>query len=125
MTTALESTFIAPESTVAGLVLRPLTAGTLILLKQTKNPLLTGSLTEDKEFHVAAFIYIHSGDPRTVRKAAASDTTFREAVLEFADSLSVADFAKAAGQVKDICEKSVIGMNYEVEGGGGNDHPNG
>lgn len=126
MTSPQETAFTDTPDTIGNLTLRPLTAGTLILLKQTKNPLMAGGIgEEDREFHVAAFLYIHAGDPKAVRKAAANDAAFREAVLEFADGLTVADFAKAAMQIKDICERSMVGMNYEVEDTGGSDaHPN-
>ncbi len=123
--TSQEKAFNEPEAVVSGIALRPLSAGTLILLKQTKNPLLEGNIDgEDREFHVAAFLYIHSADAKAVRRACADQSAFREAVLEFAEGISIADFSKSAAQIKAICEASVVGMNYEVKDGGDEKSPN-
>ena len=106
---------VAPETEIAGLKLRPLTAGTLIQLKLTHNPLIDGVETTDPEFHVASFLYIHGADPKEVRKATANAEVFRDKVLEFAERLSVPDFVKAAQQIQQLVESATDGNDYEVK----------
>jgi hypothetical protein len=111
---AKQAAFAASEPEVAGLTLRPLSAGTLIILKQTGNPLLDGS-EKDVEFAVAAFLFIHCADPKEVRKISADPVAFRDRVLEFAESISVPDFVTAANSIKDLIESAVVGHDYEVD----------
>jgi hypothetical protein len=111
---AKQAAFVASDPEVAGLTLRPLSAGTLIILKQTGNPLLDGS-EKDVEFAVAAFLYIHIADAKEVRKVSADAVAFRDRVLEFAESISVPDFVKAANSIKDLIESAVIGHDYAVD----------
>jgi hypothetical protein len=113
--------FVDPQATVAGLKLRPFTAGSLILLRKTKNGLLDGS-QEDVEFDVAAFLYAHTAEPKTVRESARTADAWRDAVLTFADGISVADFVAAAQQIKGILQRASVGQDYDVDQEP--DHPN-
>lgn len=109
--------FVEPPAIVSGLTLRPLTAGTLILLRQTDNKLISGKAgAEGVEYEVAAFLWIHGGDAVKVRKSAKNAETFREAVLSFADTLTVPEFTAAANQIQEIITQATAGMTYEVEG---------
>jgi hypothetical protein len=111
--------FVEPPAEVAGLKLRPLTMGTLILLKATDNKLITGTADNNGlELEVAAFLYIHAADPLAVRRAAKSADAFRDAVLAFADTLSVGEFTAAATQIQEIITAATVGMNYQVEDNG-------
>lgn len=107
--------FIEPQPVVAGIKLRPFTAGSLILLRKTKNGLLDGS-EADVEFDVASFLYAHAGELKQVRESARSADSWRDAVLTFADGLSVKDFVAAAGQIKGILERASAGQDYDVDG---------
>lgn len=126
MITAQEQAFISPPLSVGGLELRPLTAGTLIILKQTGNKLVDGIVDgADREFQVAAFLFIHAADPKRVRRVSGDPASFRDAVLEFADGLSITNFAEAAVGIRTICEQATVGQVYEVEDkGGGSVSPN-
>lgn len=120
MTTPIESTkeraFTAPPDTIAGLRLRPLSAGTLAILRQTKNGLFLGEgKSENLEFDVAAFLYVHAADADEVRKAAWDPERFRERVLLFAESISIREFQGAAGSIQGIIERALAGQDYEVE----------
>lgn len=114
-----EAVFIQPPQDIGGLSARPMTAETLIILKQTGNALIKGGGGNGTELDVAAFLYIHTADPREVRRVAFDADKFRERVLEFAGTIKVSDFAKAAELIKRIVEQSVVGMDYEVEGESG------
>jgi len=107
--------FVAPETEIAGLKLRPLSAGTLIQLKLTHNPLIDGLETAEPEYHVASFLYIHSAPPGEVRRATANPEVFRDKVLEFADRLSIPDFVRAAQQIQQLVESATVGNDYEVK----------
>lgn len=106
--------FVAPAPVAAGLTLRPFTAGSLILLRTTGNGLLTGTST-NLEFDVAGFLYLHTADKAEVRRAAKSTESWRDAVLAFADGLSVKDFVSAANEIKAIMAAASVGQDYEVE----------
>jgi len=108
------SAFIAPAPVVAGFTLRPFTAASLIIMRKTGNTLLSGS-EANVEFDVAAFLYAHSGDTKQVRKTAQDAGAWQDAVLNFAETLSVQDFVKAAGEIKSIMERAMVGQDYEVE----------
>ena len=109
-------TFIDTPAEVAGLKLRRLTPGSLILLRMTKNGLLDGGEDiTDIEYQVLAFLYIHSGDITEVRKSAKNIEVFEDKVLQFADTLSIKDFVKAADQVKQIITESSIGADYTIQ----------
>lgn len=120
MTTPIDSTkeraFTAPPETIAGLRLRPLTAGTLAILRQTKNGLFLGEgKSSNLEFDVAAFLYVHAGNAADVRKSAWDPEQFRERVLIFAEDLSIPAFQGAAGSIQRIIERALAGQDYEVE----------
>jgi hypothetical protein len=109
-------TFIDTPAEVAGLKLRPMTAGSLILLRMTKNGLLDGGEDiPDIEYQVLSFLYIHSGDAAEVRKSVKNIEVFEDKVLQFADTLSIKDFVKAADQVKQIITESSIGADYTIQ----------
>ena len=114
--------FVEAEPVVCGLELRPFTAGSLIILKKTGNGLLKGD-DSNTEFDVAAFLYAHTADVAIVRKSAKSKEAWEEAVLVYADTLTVRDFVRAANQIQGIMESAMIGQDYEVEtkDGGGAD----
>ena len=116
--------FVAPAMEIAGLKLRPLSAGTLIQLKLTHNPLIDGDETTDPEYHVAGFLFIHSADPREVRKATANPELFRDRVLEFAEGLSIPDFVAAAKQIQQLVESAGAGNDFEVKSNEAQPSPN-
>jgi hypothetical protein len=106
--------FIEPPPEAAGRTLRSFSAASLILMRQTNNGLLVGS-EKDIEFDVAAFLYAHTQDVRKVREVARAPDTWRAAVLDFAESLTVPDFVKAAGEIRAILERAMVGQDYVVE----------
>jgi hypothetical protein len=115
--------FIEPEQIkVGGHVLRPFTAASLILLQQIESPLLDSKkLAEgvpDIFFHIAAFIYLHAGDVREVRRAAMDKEAFRDAVLDFTGAMTMEQLSSASGSIQTILQRAVVGMDYQAEDGG-------
>lgn len=115
--------FIAPEQiTVAGHDLRPFTAASLILLQQIESPLLDSKKLADGVpdifFHIAAFIYLHAGDVREVRRAVMDKEAFRDAVLDFTGEMSMEQLSQASAAIQGILQKAVVGMDYQAEDGG-------
>lgn len=118
------SALVEPPPQVLGMQLRPFTAGSLILLQIVKNPLLDGTANDDDLFfHVASFIYIHKADLSEVRKCIRNREKFEENVFKFAETFSVKDLIASAQDIKGIIEKSVAGLDYQVEDEG-NKNPN-
>jgi len=117
--------FVQPPSTVAGLALRPFTAGTLAQLMMTGNKLIEANNSgDDVAFHVLGFLFIHAGDIATVRVVVMDKAKFAAAVWEFADKLTVKDFVAAAEEIKGIINSGVAGLDYEVAKDGKNESPN-
>lgn len=113
--------FIEPTTVVAGLSLRPFTAASLIIMRQTGNGLLKSD-ESNIEFDVAAFLYAHSADRQQVVKTSKDAEAWRDAVMEFSQGMSVRDFVKAASEIKNILEQAMVGQDYAIEGD--KQHPN-
>jgi hypothetical protein len=124
--TAKVAAIVAPEvNTIAGLTLRPFTAGTLAQLMMTGSKLVAPDGNQDDiAFHVLAFLYIHGGDVAKVRETVMDKAKFAPAVWAFADTVSIKDFIGAAEHIKAIIERGMVGMDYEVVSEGSNDRPN-
>ena len=117
---------IAPDTNeVAGLKLRPFGPASLAQLMMTGNKLLQP--TEDKSdiaFHVLAFLYVHVGDLKAVRRAVMDKDKFADAVWDFADTIKIKDMLEADKEIKTIIERGMVGLDYEVESGGNEQRPN-
>ena len=107
--------FTAPDPEVGGITMRPFTAMSLILLRQTGNRLLDGVEAEGIEYDVAAFLYIHTAPRDQVLAVAADKGKFQRAVLEYADGLTLGDFTKAAKEIRRQIEGAMAGQDYQVE----------
>ena len=113
--------FIKPdEPVVAGIKLRPLSAGSYALLCLTKNELInpTGEEVEhpdektdvivkrrqpiNAEIEALAFLYIHGAPLAEVRRVAFNEQLFRESVLAWADGLPMDAMAGALNQISEI-----------------------
>lgn len=113
--------FIKPdEPVVAGVTLRPLSAGSYALLGVTKNELInptgeeievpdpkTGAMVKRRqprnaELEALAFIFIHAAPLAHVRRVAFNEQLFREAVLAWADELPMDALAGALEQIGTI-----------------------
>jgi hypothetical protein len=110
--------FVQPAPEVCGMKLRPFSASSLILLKKTKNPIISGDTrdVDDIEFHIAGFLFIHAAPLSEVRKASFKPDLFEEKVLEFAERMSIRDFSLAVKQIERIVTEASVGNDYEVEG---------
>ena len=111
---------IAPDALdVASLKLRPFTAGTLAQLTMRGNKLLTGKVEDgDIAFQVLAFLYVHAGEVKEVRRSVMTDGTFTDCVWAFADTVTIKDFMGAADMIRSIIERGMAGLDYEVADNG-------
>ena len=106
--------FTEPPTVVAGLKLRPFTAGSLILLKRTGNGLVTNNV-QDLEFDVAAFIFAHHAKLSEVVAAGVSREAWNKAVMAYSLTLPIKDFMGAATQIQPILEGAMVGNDFETE----------
>lgn len=116
--------FISAEDSFAGLKVRPFTAGSLLICKRVGNSLVTGGTSEDPEFDVLSFIYIHSASLDQVRKNAFKKETFWSAVTDWADRLTVKDIEQAGPLVEKIIANSGIGVVTPTSTDGDKNSPN-
>jgi hypothetical protein len=116
--------FISGEGSISGLPVRPFTAGSLLICKRVGNSLVSGEKSEDPEFDVLSFIYIHTAPIEEVRKNAFNKETFWASVTKWADKLTVKDIEEAGGLVEKIIANSGIGIVSPTASDLGDSSPN-
>ena len=116
--------FIAEQHTLAGAKVRPFTAGSLLICKRVGNTLTTGGTSQDPEFDVLSFIYIHCAPADEVRKNSFSKEGFWSAVTKWADKLSVKDIEQAGTLVEKIIADSGVGVAVPTGDAKGDSSPN-
>lgn len=119
--------FIGDEPSIGQLKLRPFTAGSLLICRRVGNKLITGGQTEDAEFDVLSFIYIHSAPKNEVKQNAYNKEKFWNAVIDWADKLKISDIQEAGKVIENIINQSGLGIVVPVDDGkssGGKDSPN-
>lgn len=119
--------FIDDEISIGNLNLRPFTAGSLLICKRVGNKLIVGGQSEDPEFDVLSFIYIHSAPKNEVKQNAFNKEKFWNAVIEWADKLKISEIQEAGKVIENIINKSGVGMVVPVDDGkssGASDSPN-
>jgi hypothetical protein len=114
--------FIEPPAVIAGVELRPFTAGSLMLLEKTGNKLHVSG-KDAPIFDVLAYIYMHSAPIREVQRAAVSNPSWTEAVELFSFGISIQNLLETAGTIGDIIQKSTVGIDYQVQDRG-SENPN-
>lgn len=117
------SAFIEPPAVVAGIELRPFTAGSLMLLEKTGNKLHQAG-SNAPMFDVLAYIYLHSQPIADVIRASTSMASWTEAVEKFSFNVSITDLVTTAGKIGEIIQKSTVGLDYTVEDSGSGTRPN-
>lgn len=120
MTDKLDS-FVKPDSNlIAGIDLKPLSAGRLAILQRVNNPLLVKSSSEvaDNElvYHMAAFIYVLHDDIEKLRAMSRNPDLFDKSVIAFMDDLNISDIAKMSESIQAIINEAMVGQDYEAEG---------
>lgn len=116
--------FISSESTIKGLIVRPFTAGSLLICKRVGNSLVGGEKSEDPEFDVLSFIYIHTAPIDEVRKNAFNKEVFWASVTKWADKLTLKDIEEAGSLVEKIIANSGIGIVSPASSDSGDSSPN-
>lgn len=116
--------FIAPHPKIGDLKLRSFTAGSLLILKKVGNKLVLGGASEDPEFDILSFIYIHTAPIQEVRYKSFDKQRFWEAVLEWADKIKVQELEQAGKVIEQIIVSSGLAIASPLEGKGGGESPN-
>jgi len=118
--------FIEKESSLKGIKLRPFTAGSLLICKKVGNKLITGGESDNPEFDILSFIYIHAAPNIEVRTNSYSKEKFWGAVLEWADKLKITDLEEAGKMIENIITESGLAIASPKDDGksSSNDSPN-
>jgi len=118
--------FVQKEFSIKNLKLRPFTAGSLSICKKVGNKLITGGESDNSEFDILSFIYIHAGPLMEVRMNSYSKEKFWGAVLEWADKLKISDLNEAGSVIESIVASSGIAIASPKDDGkaSGGDSPN-
>ena len=115
----LESFVVKDEFVIAGIKLRPFTAGSLIMLQMIKNPLVMQDqegLERDAFYHIASFFFIHAGDLDQVRSVVSNESEFKMSVIKFAEGFSAGELINSGELIKKMIESATVGQDYNVEG---------
>jgi len=118
--------FVPKETSIRDVKLRPFTAGSLLICKKAGNKLITGGESENPEFDILSFIYIHSAPIAQVRVNSYSKEKFWASVLEWADKLKVTDLEEAGKMIEEIISSSGLAIASPKDDGksSGGDSPN-
>lgn len=118
--------FVPKETSIKDLKLRPFTAGSLLICKKVGNKLITGGESDNPEFDILSFIYIHSAPIVQVRVNSYSKEKFWTSVLEWADKLNVSDLNEAGKMIEEIITSSGLAIASPKDDGksSGTDSPN-
>jgi len=118
--------FVPKETSIRDVKLRPFTAGSLLICKKVGNKLITGGESENPEFDILSFIYIHSAPIVQVRVNSYSKEKFWGSVLEWADKLKVTDLEEAGKMIEEIITSSGLAIASPKDDGkfSSNDSPN-
>ena len=119
--------FIQSESAIKGIKLRPFTAGSLLICRKVGNKLIAGGQSEDPEFDILSFLYIHSAPAGEVRANSFSKEKFWSGVLAWADKLKITDLEEAGKLIEKIITDSGLAIATPTGDGkasGASDSPN-
>jgi len=119
--------FIQNESVLKNIKLRPFTAGSLLICKKVGNKLITGGQSEDAEFDILSFLYIHSAPVKEVRINSFNKEKFWSGVIEWAYKLKISDLEQAGKLIEKIITDSGLAIASPKDDGkssGASDSPN-
>ena len=124
---ARSNAFIQEESSIKGIKLRPFTAGSLLICRKVGNKLIAGGQSEDPEFDILSFLYIHSAPVNEVRTNSFNKEKFWAGVLAWADKLKITDLEEAGRLIEKIITDSGLAIASPKDDGkasGANESPN-
>lgn len=123
---ARSDAFIHGESAFGSIKLRPFTAGSLLICRKVGNRLITGGQSEDPEFDILSFLYIHAAPVNEVRVNSFSKEKFWSGVLAWADKLKITDLEEAGKLIEKIITDSGLAIASPKDDGkpASNDSPN-
>ena len=117
---SLDADLLKGGEEIAGIELRPITAGDLAILMQVGVGIVLGK-TDSITFDTGAILFSQSSPKDIVRKAF-SDGSFRDKVLDFLDSYDPTLFEAAVPKVADLVlrmNRSRTAVSGSVPGSGG------
>jgi len=105
-----------PDQNKVGLVeLRPITAQSLVMLYLTKNALVNKPQEHEMLYCIAAFIYLHSEDPKKIYSVVRDEALYFEAVNEFCKQFKHTQILEAIPVVQLMIQKAFVGQDFTVE----------
>ena len=123
-TQALEKGLLDVTPQFDGMDLRPVSAGTVMLMQRSGNRLFYGD-TSNALADVAAFVLIHNEETsREARRAIyANDTSFDEMVFQFLDDVGIqqkiTDFTPViSAMMEEYVKTQTVALGAGMEGGG-------
>jgi hypothetical protein len=120
----LDAEILKSGEEVAGLTLRPITAGDLALLIEAGVGLVIGR-TDSIAFDVGAILFSQSKPKNEIRKLASKRNDFRAAVYDFLDSYEPDVFAEATPRIVELVDRmnsAKTAVRGEVSGATGENH---
>lgn len=101
---ALDLQLLKSGEEIAGMTLRPISAGDLALLIEMGVGLVVGR-TDSIAFDVGAILYSQSHGKNEIRRLASRKQDFRAAVYDFLDSYEPSVFTEATPRIIELVEK--------------------
>jgi hypothetical protein len=124
---ARSNAFIQNEQSIKDIKLRPFTAGSLLICRKVGNKLIAGGQSEDPEFDILSFLYIHAAPVAEVRANSFTKEKFWSGVLAWADKLKITDLEEAGKLIEKIITESGLAIASPKDDGkatGASDSPN-
>jgi hypothetical protein len=122
---ALDAEILKSGEEIAGLTLRPITAGDLALLIEAGVGLVMGR-TDSIAFDVGAILFSQSKGRTEIRRIASKKADFRAAVYDFLDSYEPSVFQEATPRIVELVDRmnsSRTAVKGEAGGLGGETDP--
>jgi hypothetical protein len=122
---ALDAEILKSGEEIAGLTLRPITAGDLALLIEVGVGLVMGR-TDSIAFDVGAILFSQSKGRNEIRRIASKKSEFRAAVYDFLDSYEPSVFQEATPRIVELVDRmnsSRTSVKGEAGGLGGETDP--
>ena len=100
----LDNEILKSGEEIAGLTLRPITAGDLALLIEAGVGMVMGR-TDSVAFDVGAILFSQSHGKNEIRRLAAKKQDFRAAVYDFLDSYEPSVFQEATPRIVELVDR--------------------
>ncbi len=108
---------VEPSPVIAGLKLRPFSAGSMILLQIIQSPFIRKAIIKPESlfFEIARVLYIQAGPLDEVTRIVRDEELFNSKALLFAHSFSMESLVKASDEIKNLVEGATVGLDFQVD----------